>query len=264
MTVGGTAVLLALGIGAPTSLPARGQQSSIPARAFATSSVRAAQANEQVSGFSMSLTGRFTATATTVQDLVLYAYDEKVISGPSWMTEQRFNMDARLADSLVEPWRKLSATRREEETRRLVRALLEDRFKLHATRETQQVPVYALVVAEDGPKLFTSPNAKPVSHLGGSGPRITPGYHELTVKRATMDSWADQLADQPEIDRIVINRTGLAGIYDFTLVWSPTSTDGSGPTLFKAIEDQLGLKLEPTTAPVDTLVIDHLELPSAN
>ena len=101
-----------------------------------------------------------------------------------------------------------------------------------------------------------------MSHLAGSGPHITPGYHELTVKRATMDSWADQLADQPDIDRIVINKTGLTGVYDFTLVWSP-STDGS-PTLFKAIEDQLGLKLEPTTGPVETLVIDRLQRPSDN
>lgn len=211
----------------------------------------------------MSPTGRFTATATSVQDLVLYAYDEKAISGPSWMGEQRFDIDARLIDPLAATWKKLPSVSRDHQTRRLVRSLLEDRFRLHATRETQQVPVYALVVAEGGPKLMASPAAKPVSHIGGSGPHITPGYHELTVKGATMDSWADQLGDQPDIDRVVINKTNLTGIYDFTLVWSP-STDGSRPTLFKAIEDQLGLKLEPTTGPVDTLVIDHLERPTEN
>ena len=256
------AILLAPGLGAQTSLPVQAQQFTAAARPFATTLVHAAAPSEQVAGFAMSLSGRFTATATTVQDLVLYAYDEKAISGPSWMSEQRFDIDARLIDPLAANWKKLSAASRDEQTRRLVRSILEDRFKLHAIRETQQVPVYALIIAKGGPKLMSSLSAKPVAHLG-KGPRITPGYHELTVKGATMDSWADELADQPDIDRVVINRTGLTGTYDFTLVWSP-STDGSGPTLFKAIEDQLGLKLEPTTGPVETLVIDHLEQPSGN
>jgi uncharacterized protein (TIGR03435 family) len=257
------AVLLALGLGASSSLPAKAQPSGATARAFATAYIRPAPRDEQLSGFSMSPTGRFTATATTVQDLVLYAYEEKAISGPTWMTEQRFDIDARLDDSLAALWQKLPTASRDQQTRHLVRALLEDRFKLHATRQTQQVPVYALVVANDGPKLLPSPNAKPVSHLAGIGPHITPGYHELTVKRATMDSWADQLADQPDIDRLVINQTGLTGIYDFTLLWSP-SKDGSGPTLFQAIESQLGLKLKSTTGPIDTLVIDHLERATEN
>jgi len=252
--------LLALGIGATTFLPAQTPQSGAAARSFVSVSIHPPTHDEQVSGFSMSPSGRFTANATTVQDLVLYAYDETAISGPGWMTDQRFDIDARLSDAIAATWKKLPTAKREEETRRLVRTLLEDKFKLHASRETQQVPVYALVVAAGGSKLATASLAKPVSHLAGSGPRITPGYHELTVKRATMDSWADQLADQPDIDRVVINKTGLTGIYDFTLVWSP-SNDGPLP-LFKAIEDQLGLKLEPTTGPVDTLVIDHLERPT--
>lgn len=268
IVAGAAAILPALAIGTPIVPAAHAQPPSAAPHSFATISIRPTPADQHVSGFSTSAVGRFTATATTVQDLIFYAYDERTISGgPEWMRSARFDIDARVDDSLAPSWKQLPPMQRDEQVRTMIRSMLEEKFKLQVRRETQDVPIYALVVARDGPKLtpspITLPGSKPVSHTERGGPRLTPGFHTLTVKNVTMISLSDQLADQPDVDRMVVDRTGLTGIYDFTLTWS-ASKDGSGPTLFQALEDQLGLKLEPTNGPVEVLIIDHVERPSEN
>jgi uncharacterized protein (TIGR03435 family) len=261
-------ILPALAIGTPIVPVARAQTQTAAPHSFATISIRPTPANEHLSGFSASAVGRFTATATSVQDLIFYAYDERTIAGgPEWMSTAHFDIDARVDDSLATSWKMLPPTQRDELVRAMIRSMLEDRFKLAVRRETQDVPIYALVVAKGGPKLspspITLPGSKPVGQTQRGGPALTPGFHTLTVKNVTMISLSDQLADQPDVDRMVVDRTGLTGIYDFTLTWSD-SKDDSGPTLFQALEDQLGLKLEPTKGPVEVLIIDHLERPSEN
>ena len=133
------------------AIAARTQADKPPRPTFATVAIHPTLANRHVSGISISPPGRFTATATTAQDLIFYAYDERTIDGgPDWMASARFDIDAKIDDSAVAAWKKLSSLERDNQTRGMVRALLEDKFKLQVKHEKQDSEVYALVVAKDG------------------------------------------------------------------------------------------------------------------
>jgi uncharacterized protein (TIGR03435 family) len=155
----------------------------------------------------------------------------------------------------------------------MVRALLEDRFQLKVHRETKEMPVYALVAAKDGPKLSV---AADTSVHGG---RTPPGAWNLkNVGTADLVKYLSQ-----QLSRTVIDETGLSGHYDVKLEWKPERGEGgpealglppafdtasppasTGRSIFTAIQEQLGLKLESTKGPVEMVVIDHAEKPSAN
>ena len=159
----------------------------------------------------------------------------------------------------------------------MMQAMLADRFKLKAHRETKDLPMYALVVAKGGFKLKdadpnnTYPNGikgpDGVSHAGMMMMR----RDMLTAQAVPISSLAGNLAGQ--LHRIVLDRTGLTGKYDITLRWSPdemsneqqdAATTISAPSIFTALDEQLGLKLESTRGPVDAIVVDHIEMPSEN
>jgi uncharacterized protein (TIGR03435 family) len=151
----------------------------------------------------------------------------------------------------------------------MIRSLLVSRFKLKVRHETEQESVYALVVAKGGPKLTPSVplplgSAFDASTADQDAATFSQSYRGgYTVKNATMASWACQLSAQREVQRTVIDETGLAGKFDFTFAWD-MSQNGPGPSIFAALEEQLGLKLEPRKAPVDSIVIEHVEKPSEN
>ena len=151
--------------------------------------------------------------------------------------------------------------------------LLAERFKLAVHWETRELPVYAMVVAKKGPRL------DPTKELDGhSGTSSNNG--ELTARGVTLAQMADVLTQElsRELGRVVIDKTGIQGRYDCALKWRPDTgearrndgTDGSvaptdsGPSIFTAIQEQLGLKLESTKGPVQVLVIDRVEMPSEN
>jgi uncharacterized protein (TIGR03435 family) len=144
----------------------------------------------------------------------------------------------------------------------MTRTLLTERFKLTMHRETREVPVYALVIAKNGPKL------KKAATDGDDG--LSVNAHGYVAKQTSVELLARQL--QAQVGRIVLDRTGLAGAYDFKLEFTPqralgNAGDGSepaGPTIFTALQEQLGLKLESSKAPVEIVVIDHVEKPSEN
>jgi uncharacterized protein (TIGR03435 family) len=146
----------------------------------------------------------------------------------------------------------------------MLRALLEDRFKVAVHRESKEMPGYALVVAKRGFKL------KPVEPGGGSDTNSTGGrVRTLTVKRTSMASLADLLARN--LDQMVVDRTGLEGVYDFQLRWTnddqnSSSTDAdAAPSLFTAIQETLGLRLQPQKVPTEIIVVDHVErVPTEN
>jgi len=146
----------------------------------------------------------------------------------------------------------------------MMQALLADRFKLALHRDTKELPVYALTIARGGPKLSAS---------GGEFPRMRIGRGQIEAQKWTMAKFASDLARQ--LGRPVIDRTELAGTYDFKLEWTPDeSQPGSaepggertisvvGPSIFTALQEQLGLRLESTKGPVEILVVDHVEKPS--
>lgn len=141
----------------------------------------------------------------------------------------------------------------------MLQAVLADRFKLVLHRETRVSPIYALVVAKNGPKLKVSQ----ADTTSSSNPR----RGHIEYKKVTMATLATRFHASGWTDRTVIDKTGLTGEYDFILDWTPDdakSDDLSAPSLFTAVQEQLGLKLEPQTAPREFLVIDHVEKPAEN
>jgi uncharacterized protein (TIGR03435 family) len=147
----------------------------------------------------------------------------------------------------------------------MVQALLVDRFQLKTHQETRQLPVYALVVAnpKSGPKFKPSEANGTTIDTGRSRIHVQGSDHTVTLL-------ARELAQS--LDRIVLDKTGIDGRYDLTLRWTPddaaatnsTPAPDAPPDIFTAIQEQLGLKLEPTKGPVPILVIDSGAMPSEN
>jgi uncharacterized protein (TIGR03435 family) len=243
----------------------------------------------------MSLPGGYTATNVTIKFLIASAYhvkDFQVSGGPSWINSERYDIEAKMPDSLAEEMQKLPPSQRRAKIMGLLlQSLLADRFKLKVSHGTKELPVYALVVAKNGPKLQESkpndtyPNGiKGPDGLGHAGMfRMSIGGGEITAQGIPMASLVMMLSEQ--LGRTVLDQTGLKGNYDVALQWTPDPSeavmlkgpeggnpgpdsappsDSSGPSIFTAIQEQLGLRVESTKGPVDILVIDHVERPSEN
>jgi len=206
----------------------------------------------------------------TVNSLVSFAYNAgygTLSGGPGWADSEHFDINAKVDDSLAEAWKNLPLKERNDQLRPLIQSMLVDRFQLKIRHEKKEIPIYALVVAKHGHKL--TPASPPPADPNNSDSRTPQGAMvRLTgdgwvVKNITMSEWAEQLTPQPDVDRLVVDETGLKGEYDFDLRWSPFR-DGSEPALSTALEEQLGLKLEPRKKVAETIVIEHVERPSEN
>ena len=156
----------------------------------------------------------------------------------------------------------LPADTKEEQLRLMMQALLADRFKLAIRRERRDCSVYELVPAKGGPKLVASADGKfrfgaPIKRRG-----------HLEMPGASMAMFIDYLNSMPAVGRPVLNKTDLNGPYDITLDWAPDSIDAkvgdSGPSIFTAFQEQLGLKLEPGKSSFEFIAIDHVERPTKN
>jgi uncharacterized protein (TIGR03435 family) len=232
----------------------------------------------------------FSANNVSVQMLIRVAYgvEENQIQGLNSLASENYDVEAKIEKSVADDLQKLDQDQRLEVRRHMLQALLADRFKLTIHRETKELPIYALVVAKNGPKLQeakpgdTYPNG--FRGPGGRGGRgmMMMGQGELTGQALHVADLARQLSQQ--LGRTVVDKTGLTGVYDFTLKWTPdnqmampggagdggrgsdggASADSSGPSIFTAVQEQLGLKLESQKGPVELLVIDHVEKPSEN
>lgn len=177
---------------------------------------------------------------------------------PGWAKSARFDVDAKMDDVTAETMTTLNQEERGKLRQRMLRALLADRFKLQVHTETKERPVYELVVAHGGAKLKPWP----------AGVEARGSMRAESLIR--MEGWpVEQLAFSlsDSLDRPVVDKTGLTGKYDIALKWTPDDQQGrpdAGPTIFAAIQEQLGLKLVPARGPVDTLVVDHAEQPAEN
>jgi uncharacterized protein (TIGR03435 family) len=196
-----------------------------------------------------------TVDGLTVIQIIREAYGvlpDEVSVRPSaasggWIDSQRFDISAKSeGHGPVD----------KEQSTLMLRQLLADRFGLVIHRETKELIVYSLVVGKNGPKLKEG---------GTEGPYLSgPAPGKLVGTRASMASLTRALSRS--LGRPVNDETGLHGQYDFTLSWTPdeAAADTTGPSLFTAFQDQLGLKLESKKAPVETVVIDHIATPSPN
>lgn len=154
--------------------------------------------------------------------------------------------------------------RSKEEFRPLLQTMLEERFHLKFHREQREIPVYALVVGKNGPKFHESDaDAEPKRFHGVNGRN-----QYLDFRQATMQMVADELSGGG-MNRPVLDKTGLAGKYDIRLEATPEFRINGNPqpddlSIFDAIQQQLGLRLDPQKAPIEVLVVDHIEKPSGN
>lgn len=192
---------------------------------------------------------------------------------PKWVSTDAFDIQAKAEGNATQ-----------DQMRAMLRALLGDRFKLAAHFETVQTPVLALVLdkpGKTGPKLrphaegppCEPPDAQAFPPICGQLTASNTSNHAvLTGERdATLKEFATFVSSLGRLGRPVVDQTGLSGTYDFTLECTPQprgtpppDPDAQGITLQEALQEQLGLKLKPTTAPMDTLVVDHVERPSEN
>jgi uncharacterized protein (TIGR03435 family) len=267
--------LLAVTSFAQTSAPPYGPTSAAVPPVF---EVAAIKLNQSGSGSSDSNTknGRFIATNVSLKNLMEYeAYGipgSRILEGPKWLGSTRFDIEAKMDDSEADHLRTLDHSQRRLETQAMFQKLLADRFKLAVHWETRELPVYALIVAKKGSKLQPT---KETSQGSGTSSHNSQSGSQFTAKGVTLPELAEALTQElfRELGREIVDKTEIKGRYDLTLNWTPDAgavTDGaastadSGPGLFTAIQEQLGLKLEPAKAPVQVLVIDHAEMPSEN
>jgi uncharacterized protein (TIGR03435 family) len=228
-----------------------------------------------------------------LQALIRLAYgveDNQISGAPKWVNSDKYEVEAKMDGATAAELDKLSDDQSEPARLRMLQALLEDRFKLMLHRETKELPVYSLVVAKNGPKLQEAKPGEPDGD-GRTGPDGRPavGGHFMRMGRGQLNGHSLGMKEivrllSQQLGRTVVDRTGLTGNYDFSLQWTPDEgqpsafkepvggqgpgstppPDSSEPSIFTAIQEQLGLKLESQKGPVEILVIDHAEKPSAN
>ncbi len=189
---------------------------------------------------------RFVADNITAKGLVAYAYDVRefqISGGPRWFETDQY-------DILAKPQGDVTTSR----ITAMVRSLLQERFGLKVHRESKDAQVLALVVAKGGSKLRPSVQGS-LDVRGGHG--------RLLARAITMQMMAAQLSARA-LGRVVVDRTGIDGKFDVDLEWAPDEKPDSGPSIFTALQEQLGLRLESKRGAVEMLVIDHVEKPPAN
>jgi uncharacterized protein (TIGR03435 family) len=197
--------------------------------------------------------GRFAATNVSLRRLIQSAFDVndfQIVGGPAWIGTEKYDVEAK-AD--------VSAVTGHVDYGPMLQALLADRFKLKAHRETKELPVYSLVVAKNGPKLTVHSGTDGASTNTSHGS----GKATLVAMQVSMAGLADRLGR--DLGAAVVDNTGLKGEYDVKLEWAPNQTaDSALPSLFIALQEQLGLRLESTKGPVEVVVIDSAEKASEN
>jgi bla regulator protein blaR1 len=199
---------------------------------------------------------------------VLSREDDRILGLPSWTKSERYDVEAKVDDEDVPKWRALSLSQQGF----ALQSLLVRRFNLQFHHESRERPTYSLVVTKNGPKLHKAQHVETdpsgTSSPDGTGDRdestVTPG--RIVLKGSSLSLLANLLSSQG-LSHPVIDKTGLTDLYDITLRWSSAdvgSSDASLPSLFTALQEQLGLKLEYNKNPIDVIVVDHIEKPSAN
>jgi uncharacterized protein (TIGR03435 family) len=211
--------------------------------------------------------------------------DDRVIGAPGWTKSDRWDIEAKVAPEDAPKLEKIKA----EERRQMLLPVLVERFNLRYHVEQRELPTYALLIAKGGPKLTESKPDDTGSHEfpGPNGQRAPRGMVRMGAGRIDAHGGGLEFlahALSPMLGRTVLDKTGLTGKYDFTLQWTPdpamnpmrgpggdggpphgdSAADEGGPTIFTALEEQLGLKLEAQKSKVDVIVIDHIDLPSEN
>jgi len=207
-----------------------------------------------------STNGLLRITNQTLLRMIQYAYnvrDFQISGGPAWVRSDRYDVTAKPEGSV-----------RDQQMKQMLQSLLAERFQLQFHRQTQEGPIYALLIGKNGPKL------RPASESDNTGISSNSTAVRTTMKgtHVTMDELAAGLGNR--VGRPVVDKTGLSGKFDFELSWVADLTlatgtpdpgaDVSGPSIFTALQEQLGLRLDSQKGPIEMLLIDRAEKPAEN
>lgn len=234
----------------------------------------------------------FTTTSMTLKQIIAFAYgitfDHQLSGEPAWVKTEKFNIVAKPDEAEVAALSKLSRNDLDEQMRLRLQSLLAERFQLKVSFKKKELPIFELVVAKGGLKCaklvpstfltklppprfrwtsFPPPPPPPPGYTPPSPEEARRLTQTLHLRTNFMPFWmvVDGLSHQPELDgRPVVDKTGLEGNYDCQATWSRAGSEGSGPSLFTAMQDQMGLKLEPSKGQLETVVVEHVERPSEN
>ncbi|HEX4029106.1 MAG TPA: TIGR03435 family protein [Terracidiphilus sp.] len=252
---------------------ARAQTSAAPAAGpgFEVATIKPVESDAKKGRYIvMQGVNRFVEKDYTLKLLIAAAYDlnpEAISGGPAWMESDHYDILA-LTPGDTRP--------NHEQQMAMLRSLLANRFGLAFHREPKVFSIYALEVAKGGAKVGSGlkPSTAPASDPPKLISTVYPQKIVMPARNATMADFVS-LLQRAVLDRPVVDRTGLTGRYDFDLTWAPDETqfggevpvapaDAQNPPFFTAIKQQLGLTLEATRGPIEALVVDRAEQPSAN
>jgi uncharacterized protein (TIGR03435 family) len=225
--------------------------SLLAAQAFEVASIRPAKddGNQDID----TDRGRFVAHNLTLKRLIGRAWDideSEVLGGPAWIDSDTYDINAKIPGSDGQ-WTR-------EKVLNMLQSLLADRFQLAVHRETRQVSGYVLAVAKTGPKMTPAKPGPDDSNTSSNGTY-------LKATNVTMELLARRLSRNRDIGKVVVDKTGLTGKFDFELEWAPAQAETDDHAgIFTALQEQLGLKLESAKVPVEAVVIDRAEKPSEN
>jgi uncharacterized protein (TIGR03435 family) len=264
------AALILSAVGTLAQSPAPASSASHAPRpgfdAFDVATIRPADTDTKGRYLIMQGTHRFVGKYYTLTLLIAAAYDlnpREVSGGPGWVDSDHYDILA-VTPGDVRPTH--------DEQMKMLRNLLSDRFKLTFHREQKVFSIYQLELASSGPKL--KPSNAPPDDPPALISTVYPQRIVLPARNATMSDLTS-LLQRAVLDRPVVDKTGLSGRYDFDLTWAPdetqfggevpvASSDAPSPPLFTAMQEQLGLRLEATRGPVNALIIDTAQKPTAN
>jgi uncharacterized protein (TIGR03435 family) len=218
--------------------------------AFEVASIRPRNSADAGQGRSSidSAPGSLTIRNASLSSSIEWAYHvmDYQIAGPAWLRTEKYDITAKAAGAPM------------DQLRQMLQTLLAERFQLRFQRESKELPVYALVAAKSGPKLH---KADPVGNTGMKGENGS-----YVFRDTSMPQFAEDLSTLSQVDRPVLDRTGIPGGFDFDLKFGENNDDlkralitGDGASIFTLIQEQLGLKLEARKGPVEMLVIDRVE-----
>jgi uncharacterized protein (TIGR03435 family) len=242
-------------LAAALSMTLLAQSGQMPSSRFEVASIKANTSQDDSPRIAAPVGGRFAAGNVTIGQLMRSAYqiqDSQISGQPSWFESDRYDIEANAGRNASTP-----------EMRIMLQNLLADRFRLTFHRGTKEFPAFALIVAGKGPKLRPADPGKCVSSPVSSCAIIkTTAPSEIIGEQISMARFAVWLSTR--LDRTVIDRTSLEGVFDLELRWEPDQPAELDVSILTAVREQLGLKVESTKTAMEVLFIDHVERPSAN
>jgi uncharacterized protein (TIGR03435 family) len=275
-----------------TAIPFFSQQPAGTKPSFEVATVKPGASNDNRFMIMGQPGGRFTVTNATLKMVMTVAYrvrDFQISGGPGWAGTDRWNIEGKAEEGSIPQLTGPPDPTVPNPLMLMVQSLLEDRFQLKMHRDTKELPVYELLVAKSGSKMKLSDDQSqmrpperglPPPQRGGPMPRGA-----MRVGRGAIEGNGVQFANlvtalSQQLGRTVIDKTDLKGFYDIKLEWTPElgqgpvgpggpeppapPADASGPSIFTAVQEQLGLRLESAKGPVEVLVIDSVQKPMDN